>query len=119
MSVFASRIPMTYTAHHTKWNCKYHIVFAPNIEERQFYESRRLDVGRMLRKVVGKNGNMCKYNRSRSSRDHVHINSRNTTQNECFWFCRIFKRKKSSQMIFERWANARRHEIDHFGRGFM
>ena len=38
-------------------------------------------------------------------RSCAHV-SRNTTKNECFWFCRILK-VKSSQMIFERWANAR------------
>ena len=36
---------------HTKWNCKYHIVFAPKYRRKAFYESRRLDVGRMLRQL--------------------------------------------------------------------
>ena len=36
---------------HTKWNCKYHIVFAPKYRRKTFYESRRFDVGRMLRQL--------------------------------------------------------------------
>ena len=26
---------------HTKWNCKYHVVFAQNIEEKSFMEKKR------------------------------------------------------------------------------
>ena len=28
---------------HTKWNCKYHIVFAPKFRRKVFYESKRLE----------------------------------------------------------------------------
>ena len=28
----------THSLSHTKWNCKYHIVFAQNIEEKNFME---------------------------------------------------------------------------------
>jgi len=34
---------------HTKWNCKYHIVFAPKYRRKAFYDARRLEVGKMLR----------------------------------------------------------------------
>ena len=36
---------------HTKWNCKYHIVFAPKYRRKAFYEARRLEVGQMLRRL--------------------------------------------------------------------
>lgn len=36
---------------HTKWNCKYHIVFAPKYRRKAFYEARRLEVGQMLRQL--------------------------------------------------------------------
>ena len=36
---------------HTKWNCKYHIVFAPNTEGKYFMEKRR-DIGRNTAQVV-------------------------------------------------------------------
>ena len=34
---------------HTKWNCKYHIVFAPKYRRKVFYEEKRLEVGAILR----------------------------------------------------------------------
>ena len=36
---------------HTKWNCKYHIVFAPKYRRKAFYEARRLEVGQILRQL--------------------------------------------------------------------
>ena len=36
---------------HTKWNCKYHIVFAPKYRRKVFYESKRLEVGAILREL--------------------------------------------------------------------
>lgn len=36
---------------HTKWNCKYHIVFAPKYRRKVFYEGKRLEVGRILREL--------------------------------------------------------------------
>ena len=34
---------------HTKWNCKYHVVFAPKYRRKAFYEARRIEVGQILR----------------------------------------------------------------------
>ena len=36
---------------HTKWNCKYHIVFAPKFRRKVFYESKRLEIGKMIREL--------------------------------------------------------------------
>ncbi len=36
---------------HTKWNCKYHIVFAPKYRRKAFYGSNRLEIGAILRKL--------------------------------------------------------------------
>ena len=36
---------------HTTWNCKYHIVFAPKYRRKVFYESKRLEIGQILRKL--------------------------------------------------------------------
>ena len=36
---------------HTKWNCKYHIVFAPKYRRKVFYEEHRLEVREILRKL--------------------------------------------------------------------
>ena len=36
---------------HTKWNCKYHIVFAPKYRRQVFYGEKRRAVGDILRKL--------------------------------------------------------------------
>ena len=36
---------------HTKWNCKYHIVFAPKYRRKVFYEEKRLEIREMMRKL--------------------------------------------------------------------
>lgn len=33
---------------HTKWNCKYHIVFAPKYRRKVFYKEKRLAAGKIL-----------------------------------------------------------------------
>ena len=56
---------------HSKWNCKYHIVFAPKYRRKVFYGEKRVAVGKILRQLCewkGVNiiqGEMCP--------DHVHI----------------------------------------------
>ncbi|MBQ8642416.1 MAG: transposase, partial [Clostridia bacterium] len=34
---------------HTKWNCKYHVVFAPKYRRKVFYGDKRLEIGAILR----------------------------------------------------------------------
>lgn len=36
---------------HTKWNCKYHIVFAPKYRRRVFYKAKRVTMGRSQRQL--------------------------------------------------------------------
>ncbi len=36
---------------HTKWNCKYHIVFAPKYRRKVFYEEHRMEIREILRKL--------------------------------------------------------------------
>ncbi len=36
---------------HTKWNCKYHVVFAPKYRRKVFYEEKRLEIGAILREL--------------------------------------------------------------------
>ncbi len=36
---------------HTKWNCKYHIVFAPKYRRKVFYKEKRREVGKILREL--------------------------------------------------------------------
>ena len=41
---------------HTKWNCKYHIVFAPKYRRKVFYEEKRLEIREILRKLCSWKG---------------------------------------------------------------
>ena len=34
---------------HTKWNCKYHVVFAPKYRRKVFYKEERREIGKILR----------------------------------------------------------------------
>ena len=34
---------------HTKWNCKYHVVFAPKYRRKVFYKEKRVEIGKILR----------------------------------------------------------------------
>ena len=36
---------------HTKWNCKYHIVFAPKYRRLVFYKEKREAIGKLLRQL--------------------------------------------------------------------
>jgi hypothetical protein len=36
---------------HTKWNCNYHIVFAPKYRRKVFFEEKRQEVGTILREL--------------------------------------------------------------------
>lgn len=36
---------------HTKWNCKYHVVFAPKYRRQVFYGEKKRSIGEILRKL--------------------------------------------------------------------
>ena len=43
---------MTVQVYHTqKWNCKYHIVFAPKYRRQEIYGKIKTDIGQILRKL--------------------------------------------------------------------
>ena len=56
---------------HSKWNCKYHIVFAPKYRRKVFYGEKRIAIGKILRQLCEWKGinileaEMCP--------DHVHM----------------------------------------------
>ena len=41
----------THSLSHTKWNFKYHVVFAPKYRRKVFYGSKRLEIGVILREL--------------------------------------------------------------------
>ena len=41
---------------HTRWNCKYHIIFAPKYRRKEFYGEKRAEIGKILRELCGWKG---------------------------------------------------------------
>lgn len=56
---------------HTKWNCKYHIVFAPKYRRKIFYEEHRKEVREILRKLSEWKG--VEIIEGEVCPDHIHI----------------------------------------------
>ena len=90
------------TLAHTKWNCKYHIVFAPKYRRRVIYGKIKVDIGKILRKLCEQKGveiieaNLCS--------DHIHMLVSIPPKISVSSFVGYLK-GKSSLMIFDRHAN--------------
>ena len=56
---------------HTKWNCKYHIVFAPKYRRKVFYREKRREVGKILRQLCEWRG--VRLVEGEVCPDHVHM----------------------------------------------
>ena len=41
---------------HSKWRCKYHIVFAPKYRRQIIYRQLRADIGKILRELCDRKG---------------------------------------------------------------
>ena len=56
---------------HTKWNCKYHIVFAPKYRRKVFYREKRTAIGKILRQLCEWKG--VKIIEAEACPDHIHL----------------------------------------------
>ena len=87
---------------HTKWNCKYHIVFAPKYRRKVFYEEKRLKIREILREpcawkgVEILEGEICP--------DHVHLLVAIPPKMSVSVFMGYLK-GKSSMIIFQKYGN--------------
>ena len=89
---------------HTKWCCKYHVAFAPKYRRKAFYGTRRLEIGAILR-------NLCEWKgvnivEAEVCIDYVHMLIEIPPKMSVSGFMGFLK-GKSSQMIYEKWGNAR------------
>lgn len=87
---------------HTRWNCKYHIVFIPKYRRKEIYGKIRTDIGQILRQL-------CVYKEveiieAHAMSDHIHMMIRIPPKISVSSFMGYLK-GKSSLMIFERHAN--------------
>lgn len=87
---------------HTKWNCKYHIVFAPKYRRQEIYGAIKRDLGVILRQLCERKGveiieaSLCK--------DHIHMLVSIPPKLSVSTFVGYLK-GKSSLMVFDRHAN--------------
>ena len=87
---------------HTSWNCKYHVVFAPKYRRKAFYGNRRLEIGKILRKLCEWKGvNIIE---AQVCVDHVHMLLEIPPKMSVSGFMGYLK-GKSSLMIYEQWGN--------------
>lgn len=56
---------------HSKWNCKYHLVFIPKKRRKAFFGSIRKEVGSIFRELAQQKG--CNIIEGHTMPDHVHI----------------------------------------------
>ena len=87
---------------HTKWNCKYHIVFAPKYRRKVFYGEKRLEIGKILRQLCNWKG--VKIVEAEVCPDHVHMLLEIPPKMSVSGFMGYLK-GKSSIMIYEKWGN--------------
>lgn len=87
---------------HTRWNCKYHIVFIPKYRRKEIYGKLKSDIGKILR-------TLCEYKEveiieAHAMKDHIHMLLSIPPKFAVSSFMGYLK-GKSSLMIFERHAN--------------
>ena len=87
---------------HSKWNCKYHIVFAPKYRRQAVYGALKTDIGRILRQLCDqKNVEIIE---AEACPDHIHMLLSIPPNISVAQFMGYLK-GKSSLMIFDRHAN--------------
>ena len=87
---------------HTKWNCKYHIVFAPKYRRQVIYGKIRADIGQILRKLCEHKG--IEIIEANACPDHIHMLVSIPPKYSVSQIMGYLK-GKSSLMIFDRHAN--------------
>ena len=91
-----------YSLAHTVWNCKYHIVFAPKYRRQAFFGEKRLEIGKILRKL-------CEFKQvtiveAEVCPDHIHMLVEIPPKMSVSGFVGYLK-GKSSLIIYQRWGN--------------
>lgn len=56
---------------HTKWNCKYHVVFAPKYRRQVIYKQIKRDIGEILRKLCARKE--IEIIEAEACPDHIHM----------------------------------------------
>jgi len=92
----------TQSLAHSKWRCKYHIVFAPKYRRQVIYGKIKADIGIILRKLCEYKG--VEIHEANACPDHIHMLVSIPPKISVANFVG-YLRGKSSLMIFDRHAN--------------
>ena len=87
---------------HTKWNCKYHVVFAPKYRRKVFYEEKRLEIGAILRELCRWKG--VEIIEAEVCPDHIHMLLAIPPKMSVSGFMGFLK-GKSSLMVYQKWGS--------------
>jgi len=87
---------------HTKWNCKYHIVFAPKYRKKILYGEMKAEIGKILRELC--DWKQIKIVEAEVCPDHIHMLIEIPPKMSVSSFVGFLK-GKSSLMIHERHGN--------------
>ena len=87
---------------HSKWRCKYHIVFAPKYRRQIIYGKIKADVGKILRELSERKG--VEILEAECCPDHIHMLVAIPPHMSVSEYMGYLK-SKSSLMIFDRHAN--------------
>ena len=92
----------TNSLSHTKWNCKYHVVFAPKYRIQVIYGKLRLEIGKILRQLCAYKG--VEIIEAEACPNHIHMLISIPPKISVSLFMGYLK-GKSSLMIFDKFAN--------------
>ena len=87
---------------HTRWNCKYHIVFAPKYRRKVFYDEKRLEIREILRQLCQWKG--VEIIEGEVCADHIHMLVSIPPKMSVSGFMGYLK-GKSALLIFQKWGN--------------
>jgi len=97
---------------HTKWNCKYHVIFAPKYRRQIIYGQIKKEIGQILRKLCEQKG--IEIIEAEACPDHIHMLISIPPKMSVSYVMGYLK-GKSALMIFDRHANMKyRYGNRHF-----
>src|SRR2546426_4387431 len=92
-------MPDSETLSHTKWDCKYHVVFIPKYRRKALYHELRRHLGEVFRSLAEQKE--CRIEEGHLMADHVHMLDRKSTrlklQSPCNLVCRLLLEKKKKK----------------------
>ncbi len=93
---------VTQSLAHTKWNCKYHVVFAPKYRRKVFFEEKRAEIRGIIRQLCEWKG--VEIIEGEICPDHVHLLISIPPKMSVSGFMGYLK-GKSSLLIFQKYGN--------------